>query len=139
MNKYGQARSDEDRSGEAEETGPDRRQLFLLLSAAAGVGAMPAPAGAEGAIAIAPPRRALTGRDASGKSVFQSGDRVSWSLEGIIGLKDIRASALAGPLVILAFQRRPASGRQSHDAVPGGCPTARFAVGHVISSVPSVC
>ena len=74
MNKDGQALSDEDRSGDAKETGPDRRQLFLLLSAAAGVCAMPAPAGAEGASAIAPPRRALTGRDAAGKSVFQSFD-----------------------------------------------------------------
>ena len=74
MNKDGQALSDEDCLGDAKETGPDRRQLFLLLSAAAGVCAMPAPAGAEGASAIAPPRRALTGRDAAGKSVFQSFD-----------------------------------------------------------------
>jgi hypothetical protein len=37
MNKDGQALSDEDRLGDAKETGPDRRQLFLLLSAAAGV------------------------------------------------------------------------------------------------------
>ncbi len=74
MNKDGQALSDEDRLSDAKETGPDRRQLFLLLSAAAGVCAMPAPASAEDATGIAPPRRAITGRDAAGKSVFHSFD-----------------------------------------------------------------
>ena len=74
MNNNARARSEEDRSREADEMGRDRRQ-FLLLSAAAGACAMQvSTAGAEGANAIAPPRRALTGRDASGKSVFQSFD-----------------------------------------------------------------
>ena len=59
----------------AEEANHDRRQLLLLLSAAAGIGAMQAPAAsAEDATAIPPPRRALTGRDASGNSIVQSFD-----------------------------------------------------------------
>jgi mannose-6-phosphate isomerase-like protein (cupin superfamily) len=75
MNKDVQARSDEDRLGEVRATSHDRRQLLLLLSAAAGFCAMSAPtASAEGATGIAPPRRAITGRDAGGKSVFQSFD-----------------------------------------------------------------
>ena len=37
---------------------------------------------------------------------------------------------LAGPLVLLAVERRQISGCQSYNAMPGGCPTARFAIGH---------
>ena len=75
MNKDVQAGSEEDRRGEIEEASHDRRRLLLLLSAAAGICTMRAStASAEGATGIAPPRRAITGRDASGKSIFQSFD-----------------------------------------------------------------
>src|SRR5579863_6511893 len=57
-------------------------------------------------------------------------DRRQASLERIVGLKDIRTCALGGPLVFLAVERRPTSGRQSRNAMSGGRPTARFAVGH---------
>ena len=74
MNKSVRERSEEGPPREIDEMGRDRRQ-FLVLSAAAGACAMQVPtASAEEATGIAPPRRALTGRDASGKSVFQSFD-----------------------------------------------------------------
>lgn len=69
MNKGVQAGAEEDRSQlkGVEEANHDRRQLLLLLSAAAGACAMEVPAAsAEDTTAIQPPRRALTGRDASG-------------------------------------------------------------------------
>jgi len=53
----------------------DRRRMLGVLSAAAGAAAMGAatdPAAAKDASGLAPPRRALTGRDATGKSVFRS-------------------------------------------------------------------
>jgi hypothetical protein len=55
----------------------DRRQLLQALSAMAGSGAlaaMPHPAEAKDASELPPPKRALTGRDAAGKSVFRSFD-----------------------------------------------------------------
>ena len=59
-----------------EEADHGRRQLLLLLSAAAGISAMQAPTASarEDSTQMQPPRRALTGRDASGKSIFQSFD-----------------------------------------------------------------
>jgi hypothetical protein len=57
--------------------GADRRQLLQALSAIAGGGAMAAmsrPAGAKDASELPPPKRALTGRDEAGKSVFKSFD-----------------------------------------------------------------
>jgi hypothetical protein len=77
MNKTLQARAEKDRLQlkEIEGASNDRRQLLLLLSAAVGACAIDVPtANAEDATAIPPPRRALTGRDASGKSIFQSFD-----------------------------------------------------------------
>jgi mannose-6-phosphate isomerase-like protein (cupin superfamily) len=77
MNKDVQARAEEYRPllGDVEEPIPGRRQLLLLLSATAGLCAMQAPtASAADATPIAPPRRALTGRDESGRSIFQSFD-----------------------------------------------------------------
>ena len=75
MNKDVQARAEEDCPGEVEEANHDRRQLLVLLSAAAGICTMQLPtASAVDATETAPPRRALTGRDASGRSVFQSFD-----------------------------------------------------------------
>lgn len=75
MNKDVQARAEEDCPGEVEEANHDRRQILVLLSAAAGICTMQLPtASAVDATEIAPPRRALTGRDASGRSVFQSFD-----------------------------------------------------------------
>ena len=74
MNKDGQALSEEDHLGDAKETGPDRRQLFLLLSAAAGGCAVPASAGAERRERdCSAPARPYRSRWA-GKSVFQSFD-----------------------------------------------------------------
>ena len=75
MNNNARARS-EDRSGHEKQT----RWAVIAASFSSyrqppGACAMQvSTAGAEGANAIAPPRRALTGRDASGKSVFQSFD-----------------------------------------------------------------
>ncbi len=75
MNKKLKSRSKEDRPREVDKMDHDRRQIFLLLSAAAGICTMSAPAArAKDATGIAPPRRAITGRDAAGKSVFQSFD-----------------------------------------------------------------
>ena len=77
MNKAVQARAENDRPQlkEIEGANNDRRQLLLLLTAAVGACAIDVPtANAEDATAIPPPRRALTGRDASGKSIFQSFD-----------------------------------------------------------------
>ena len=57
--------------------GGDRRQLLQALSAMAGSGALAAmsqPAVAKDASELPPPKRALTGRDESGKSVFKSFD-----------------------------------------------------------------
>jgi mannose-6-phosphate isomerase-like protein (cupin superfamily) len=55
----------------------DRRRLLQALSAIAGGGALaalPQDASAKDASELPPPRRALTGRDAAGKSVFKSFD-----------------------------------------------------------------
>ena len=57
--------------------GGDRRQLLQALSAVVGGGALAAmsqPAEAKDASELPPPKRALTGRDEAGKSVFKSFD-----------------------------------------------------------------
>ena len=57
--------------------GGDRRQLLQALSAMAGSGALAAmsqPAEARDSSDLPPPKRALTGRDEAGKSVFRSFD-----------------------------------------------------------------
>jgi len=74
MKKDFPASAEEDRPqlGEVEEASHDRRQLLLLLSATAGICTLQAPtASAEDRTALPPPRRALNGRDAAGKSIFQ--------------------------------------------------------------------
>jgi hypothetical protein len=61
----------------ARSEGADRRHLLQALSVLAGGGAlaaMPHSAGAKDAGDLPPPKRALTGRDAAGKSVFKSFD-----------------------------------------------------------------
>jgi len=61
-------------------TGTDRRQLLQVFSAIAGSGAlaaMPQSAGAKDASELPPPKRALTGRNEAGKSVFKSTDVTS--------------------------------------------------------------
>ena len=70
---------DAERSPEKFEGG-DRRQLLQALSAIAGSGALAAmsqPATAKDASELPPPKRALTGRDEAGKSVFKSFDVTS--------------------------------------------------------------
>ena len=55
--------------------GGDRRQLLQALSALAGgsaLAAMSQPAEAKDASELPPPKRALTGRNEAGKSVFKS-------------------------------------------------------------------
>src|SRR5476649_1936515 len=57
--------------------GGDRRHLLQALSAMAGGGALAAlsqPAGAKDPSDLPPPKRARTGRDEAGKSVFKSFD-----------------------------------------------------------------
>jgi Cupin domain len=57
--------------------GGDRRRLLQALAAIAGGGALAAmshPAGAKDSSDLPPPKRALTGRDEAGKSVFKSFD-----------------------------------------------------------------
>jgi quercetin dioxygenase-like cupin family protein len=57
--------------------GGDRRHLLQALSALVGGGALAAmsqPAGAKDSSELPPPKRALTGRDDAGKSVFKSFD-----------------------------------------------------------------
>jgi hypothetical protein len=57
--------------------GGDRRQLLQALTTMAGGGALAAmsqPAEAKDSSDLPPPRRALTGRDEAGKSVFKSFD-----------------------------------------------------------------
>src|SRR5258707_744909 len=57
--------------------GDDRRHLLQALSAMAAGGALAAmsqPAEAKDSSDLPPPRRALTGRDEAGKSVFKSSD-----------------------------------------------------------------
>ena len=61
-------------------TDGDRRQLLQALSALAGGGALAAmsqPADAEDLSELPPPKRALTGRDEAGKSVFKAYDVTS--------------------------------------------------------------
>ena len=60
-----------------------RRHLLQALSALAGGGALAAlqPAAAKDASDLPPPKRALTGRDAIGKSVFKSFDVTSKVVE----------------------------------------------------------
>jgi mannose-6-phosphate isomerase-like protein (cupin superfamily) len=73
----GPARSD---SALSEIRDLDRRQALTALSAVAGGGALgvvPQIAMAEDASPLPPPKRALTGRDANGKSVFKSFDVTS--------------------------------------------------------------
>src|SRR5262249_39606957 len=58
-------------------SGRDRRHLLQALSALAGGGALAAlshPTAAKDASDLPPPKRALTGRDAAGRSVFKSFD-----------------------------------------------------------------
>ena len=62
----------------------DRRHLLQVLSAMAGGGALAAishPAEAKDSSELPPPKRALTGRDAAGKSVFKSFDVTSKVVE----------------------------------------------------------
>jgi len=62
----------------------DRRQLLQALSAVVGGGALAAmsrPAGAKDSSELPPPKRALTGRDEAGKSVFKSFDVTSKVVE----------------------------------------------------------
>jgi quercetin dioxygenase-like cupin family protein len=64
--------------------GEDRRHLLQVLSAMAGGGALAAmakPAQAKDSSDLPPPRRALTGRDDAGKSVFKSFDVTSKVVE----------------------------------------------------------
>jgi len=64
--------------------GRDRRHLLQALSAMAGGGAwaaMSQPAEAKDASDLPPPKRALTGRDEAGKSVFKSFDVTSKVVE----------------------------------------------------------
>ena len=65
--------------------GGDRRQLLQALSALAGGGAalaaMPHPAEAKDSSELPGPKRALTGRDEAGKSVFKSFDVTSKVVE----------------------------------------------------------
>src|SRR5882757_4613520 len=64
--------------------GGDRRQLLQALSAMVGGGALAAmspPAEAKDASELPPPKRALTGRDEAGKSVFKSFDVTSKVVE----------------------------------------------------------
>jgi hypothetical protein len=71
--------SDPERSSE-KLAGADRRQLLQAFSALAGSGALAAmsqPAAAKDASELPPPKRALTGRDEAGKSVFKSFDVTS--------------------------------------------------------------
>jgi hypothetical protein len=68
--------SDPERSSEKLE-GADRRQLLQVFSAIAGSGAlavMSQSAAAKDASELPPPKRALTGRNEAGKSVFKSVD-----------------------------------------------------------------
>jgi hypothetical protein len=73
------SRNKDKSSGDASEKvdGADRRQLLQAFSAIAGSGAlavMSQPAAAKDSSELPPPKRALTGRDAAGKSVFKSFD-----------------------------------------------------------------
>jgi hypothetical protein len=64
--------------------GGDRRQLLQALSAMVGgsaLAAMSHPAEAKDASELPPPKRALTGRDEAGKSVFRSFDVTSKVVE----------------------------------------------------------
>ncbi|MBR1151870.1 cupin domain-containing protein [Bradyrhizobium sp. JYMT SZCCT0428] len=64
--------------------GGDRRQLLQALSAIAGSGALAAlsqPARAKDSSDLPPPKRALTGRNEAGKSVFKSVDVTSKVVE----------------------------------------------------------
>ena len=64
--------------------GGDRRHLLQALSAMAGGGALAAmsqPAEAKDSSDLPPPKRALTGRDEAGKSVFKSFDVTSKVVE----------------------------------------------------------
>ena len=64
--------------------GEDRRQLLQALSALAGGGALAAishPTEAKDSSELPPPKRALTGRDEAGKSVFKSIDVTSKVVE----------------------------------------------------------
>src|SRR5437868_5419542 len=64
--------------------GADRRQLLQAFSAIAGSGALaavPQPAAAKDASELPPPKRALTGRNEAGKSVFRSFDVTSKVVE----------------------------------------------------------
>ena len=64
--------------------GGDRRQVLQALSAIAGGGALAAmshPAEARDSSELPPPKRALTGRDDAGKSVFKSFDVTSRVVE----------------------------------------------------------
>ena len=64
--------------------GEDRRRLLQMFSAAVGSGALTMlsqPAEAKDASELPPPKRALTGRDEAGKSVFKSFDVTSKVVE----------------------------------------------------------
>ena len=76
--------SDDARRSSEQFEGGDRRHLLQALSAMAGGGALAAlsqPAEAKDASDLPPPKRALTGRDEAGKSVFKSFDVTSKVVE----------------------------------------------------------
>jgi mannose-6-phosphate isomerase-like protein (cupin superfamily) len=76
MNTNTHVRGERDQPLLTEEPDHGRRHLLLLLSAATGTSALQVPTASarEDSTEIQSPRRALTGRDASGKSIFQSFD-----------------------------------------------------------------
>jgi len=76
MNTNVHVLGERDRPPWTEEPDHGRRQLLLLLSAVAGTSVLQPPTASarEEPTEMQPPRRALTGRDASGKSIFQSFD-----------------------------------------------------------------
>lgn len=75
---------DNDKTSSEQPEGGDRRRLLQALSALVGGSALTAlssPAEAKDSSELPPPKRALTGRDAAGKSVFKSFDVTSKVVE----------------------------------------------------------
>ena len=103
----------------------ERRRMLRALSAAAGAAAMGAtthPAAAKDASELPPPKRALTGRDEAGKSVFRSFDVTPGvvEIESNPGLTFYELYATGGVPRLTGREADPMPGQTRAFPGPGG-------------------
>jgi quercetin dioxygenase-like cupin family protein len=100
----------------------ERRGMLRALSAAAAMAATPQPATAKDATTLPPPKRALTGRDEAGKSVFKSFDVTPGlvNIDSSPGLAFYELYATEGVPELTGREADPMPGKLNAFPGPGG-------------------